>query len=55
MVVHFAAETHVDRLLIIRPFIQTNVVGTPGIVGGSTFSKGKTFHHVSTDDSIWIA
>lgn len=55
-VVHFAAETHVDRS-ILDPgnFIQTNVIGTYTLLetarkfwqGGS---QGYRFHHISTDE-----
>ncbi|XYH92953.1 dTDP-glucose 4,6-dehydratase [Sorangium sp. So ce1128] len=58
-IVHFAAESHVDRS-IAGPdaFIETNVVGTLRLLeaaravwlgrGGS--AAGKRFHHVSTDE-----
>jgi dTDP-glucose 4,6-dehydratase len=57
-VVHFAAESHVDRSIRgPAPFVQTNLVGTFTLLeearqvwseaGG--FS-GKLFHHVSTDE-----
>ena len=57
-IVHFAAETHVDRSILgPAPFIQTNIVGTFtlleaarqvwGEVGGFL---GRRFHHVSTDE-----
>ena len=51
LVVHFAAESHVDRS-ISRPavFVQTNVVGTE-ILLETTLELGiKRFHHVSTDE-----
>jgi len=55
-VVHFAAETHVDRS-IIGPgqFIQTNIVGTFTLLEAArVFWGGKydgvRFHHVSTDE-----
>lgn len=59
-VVHFAAETHVDRsILDPEPFIQTNVVGTYTLLeaarrawlqdGGGPRSELR-FHHVSTDE-----
>lgn len=57
-VVHFAAESHVDRS-ITGPdaFIDTNVVGTHSLLkaarkvweAGGGFA-GKRFHHVSTDE-----
>jgi len=59
-VVHFAAETHVDRS-ILGPgqFIQTNIVGTFTLLeaarkswskNGNEFDKPYRFHHVSTDE-----
>jgi dTDP-glucose 4,6-dehydratase len=56
--VHFAAESHVDRS-IIGPdaFIQTNVVGTHALLKaarkawlGPQRREGHRFHHVSTDE-----
>ncbi|MEN4100841.1 MAG: dTDP-glucose 4,6-dehydratase [Anaerolineaceae bacterium] len=55
-VVHFAAETHVDRS-IVGPgqFIQTNVVGTFTLIEAARkYWANRTdsvrFHHVSTDE-----
>ena len=50
-VVHFAAESHVDRS-ISGPddFIQTNVVGTHVLLKCALRNKIKRFHHVSTDE-----
>ena len=54
-VVHFAAESHVDRS-IHGPgdFIHTNVVGTLNLLDAArniwTDFTGKRFHHVSTDE-----
>jgi dTDP-glucose 4,6-dehydratase len=58
-VVHFAAESHVDRS-IVRPdtFIETNIVGTHNLLRaaraawlrGGAVSAGQRFHHVSTDE-----
>lgn len=59
-VVHFAAESHVDRS-IREPevFIQTNVLGTGVLLNcakaawelpDGTFREGKKFLHVSTDE-----
>ncbi len=56
-VVHFAAETHVDRS-ILGPgeFVQTNVVGTFTLLEvarkfwSGARAEGKRFHHVSTDE-----
>jgi dTDP-glucose 4,6-dehydratase len=50
-VVHFAAESHVDRS-IIGPaiFVTTNVVGTQVLLEAALKNKIKHFHHVSTDE-----
>lgn len=55
-VVHFAAESHVDRsILSPSAFIETNIFGTFTLLEaargfwGDNFS-GKRFHHVSTDE-----
>lgn len=51
MIVHFAAESHVDRS-IIEPasFILTNVVGTQTLLDAALKAGVKRFHHVSTDE-----
>ncbi len=51
IVVHFAAESHVDRS-IINPlqFVRTNVLGTATLLNCALDSKVKRFHHVSTDE-----
>jgi dTDP-glucose 4,6-dehydratase len=59
-IVHFAAETHVDRsILSPEPFVQTNIVGTFTLLEAATRywtvepGRGKSgcrFHHVSTDE-----
>lgn len=50
-VVHFAAESHVDRsLLDRRPFVQTNVLGTQTLLDAAHQAKVKRFVHVSTDE-----
>lgn len=51
MVVHFAAESHVDRS-ITGPaiFIETNVLGTHVLLETALKLKIKRFHHVSTDE-----
>jgi dTDP-glucose 4,6-dehydratase len=51
VVVHFAAESHVDRS-IMGPavFVQTNVIGTQVLLEASLKNKIKRFHHVSTDE-----
>lgn len=51
VVVHFAAESHVDRS-IMGPavFIKTNVLGTQVLLSSALKHKIKHFHHVSTDE-----
>lgn len=51
VVVHFAAESHVDRS-IVGPgvFVQTNVIGTQVLLEEALRQKVKLFHHVSTDE-----
>jgi dTDP-glucose 4,6-dehydratase len=51
MVVHFAAESHVDRS-IDGPaiFIKTNVVGTSVLLEVARELGIKRFHHISTDE-----
>ncbi len=51
LVIHFAAESHVDRS-IIGPaiFIQTNVLGTQVLLDACLKHKIGHFHHVSTDE-----
>jgi dTDP-glucose 4,6-dehydratase len=50
-VVHFAAESHVDRS-ILDPglFIRSNVVGTQILLSEAVEAKVKRFHLVSTDE-----
>ncbi|MCC6447388.1 MAG: dTDP-glucose 4,6-dehydratase [Chitinophagaceae bacterium] len=51
MVVHFAAESHVDRS-IIGPaiFVETNVIGTEILLEVARELDIKRFHHISTDE-----
>lgn len=51
VVVHFAAESHVDRS-ILGPsvFVRTNVLGTQTLLEASLKAGVKHFHHVSTDE-----
>ncbi|UPT73324.1 MAG: dTDP-glucose 4,6-dehydratase [Elusimicrobiota bacterium] len=50
-VVHFAAETHVDRsILDASAFIQTNVIGTQVLLDAALRHGVKRFLHVSTDE-----
>lgn len=50
-VVHFAAESHVDKS-IINPdiFLQTNILGTQILLNYSREHKVKKFVHISTDE-----
>ena len=56
VVVHFAAESHVDRSILgPAEFIQSNIVGTFNLLEGcrnfwGDNKEGKLFHHVSTDE-----
>lgn len=51
VVVHFAAESHVDRSIDDpAPFIQTNVVGTQVLLDAALAANVSRFHHVSTDE-----
>lgn len=51
VVVHFAAESHVDRS-VIDPltFVKTNILGTANLLNAALDAKVKRFHHVSTDE-----
>ncbi len=50
-IVHFAAESHVDRSIEgPAPFIQTNVVGTFTLLEAARKAKLSRFHHISTDE-----
>jgi dTDP-glucose 4,6-dehydratase len=59
-IVHFAAETHVDRSIFNpRPFIRTNVIGTFNLLEAARQFwitdralplESVRFHHVSTDE-----
>ena len=57
IVVHFAAESHVDRSILgPAEFVQTNIIGTFNLLEAcrknwsDSLSKNKLFHHVSTDE-----
>ncbi|MFH0874107.1 MAG: dTDP-glucose 4,6-dehydratase [Candidatus Komeilibacteria bacterium] len=51
VVVHFAAESHVDNSIKnALPFLQTNVVGTGILLAAAKELGVKRFHHVSTDE-----
>jgi len=51
-VVHFAAESHVDRSIDdAQPFVKTNILGTQVLLDGALRSQRlKRFLHVSTDE-----
>ncbi len=50
-VIHFAAETHVDRSIIdAQHFVKTNVFGTYVLLEAALKHKIKRFLHVSTDE-----
>jgi dTDP-glucose 4,6-dehydratase len=50
-VVHFAAESHVDRSIEdAAPFIQTNVLGTQVLLAAALEYGTSRFLHVSTDE-----
>ena len=55
IVVHFAAESHVDRSIVgPADFIHTNIIGTFHLLEACREhwkdKEGKLFHHVSTDE-----
>ncbi|MFA5125786.1 MAG: dTDP-glucose 4,6-dehydratase [archaeon] len=50
-VVHFAAESHVDRsVLFADEFVKTNVLGTQILLDAAVRNGNKRFHHISTDE-----
>jgi len=51
LVVHFAAESHVDNSIIdSTPFVRTNVLGTQVLLDAALKQGKKRFHHISTDE-----
>jgi len=51
IVVHFAAESHVDRSIMDpSTFVRTNVLGTQILLEAAKKGGVKKFHHVSTDE-----
>lgn len=51
VVVHFAAESHVDRSIMDpSAFVRTNVVGTQVLLDTAKELQVQRFHHVSTDE-----
>ena len=50
-IVHFAAETHVDRSITgPAKFVKTNVLGTQVLLDAAVKNNVKRFHHISTDE-----
>ena len=50
-VVHFAAETHVDRSIAsVDDFLMTNIIGTRVLLEAAKTHKIKRFIHISTDE-----
>jgi len=50
-IVHFAAETHVDRSIQDNePFIHTNITGTQNLIESARKYKVQKFCHISTDE-----
>ncbi len=51
VVVHFAAESHVDRSIEDSDaFVKTNVNGTLALLEAAKNNGNKRFHHISTDE-----
>ena len=51
IIVHFAAESHVDRsILDPGPFVKTNIEGTYVLLESARKNGNKRFHHISTDE-----
>lgn len=51
LIVHFAAESHVDRSIKnSADFIKTNVEGTRVLLEAAKNNGGIRFHHISTDE-----
>ncbi len=51
LIVHFAAESHVDRSICgPAAFIKTNVVGTFNLLEAALKNEVPHFHHISTDE-----
>jgi dTDP-glucose 4,6-dehydratase len=51
VIVHFAAESHVDRSISgALPFVQTNVLGTQTLLDAARAAGVGRFLHVSTDE-----
>ncbi len=51
LVVHFAAESHVDRSIEDSDiFVRTNINGTLNLLEAARDNGGVRFHHISTDE-----
>lgn len=51
LIVHFAAETHVDRsILDPAAFVKSNVLGTYTLLESARQNGNVRFHHISTDE-----
>lgn len=51
IVVHFAAESHVDRSIMDpSAFLKTNIIGTQVLLESALKHQVKRFHHISTDE-----
>lgn len=51
IIVHFAAESHVDRSIKDSGvFVKTNVLGTHNLLEAARRNGNKRFHHISTDE-----
>ncbi|MFA5827855.1 MAG: dTDP-glucose 4,6-dehydratase [Candidatus Shapirobacteria bacterium] len=51
LIVHFAAESHVDRSIDDpSQFVKTNVLGTYNLLSYAQKHGQKRFHHISTDE-----
>ncbi|MEU6486747.1 dTDP-glucose 4,6-dehydratase [Streptomyces sp. NPDC046887] len=49
--VHFAAESHVDRSILgAAEFVRTNVLGTQTLLDAALRHRMRTFVHISTDE-----
>lgn len=50
-VIHFAAESHVDRSIQdCKPFVDSNIIGTINLLEQSVKNKVQKFLHISTDE-----
>ena len=50
-VVHFAAETHVDRSILgPQVFLKTNIIGTQVLLDAALNHKIKRLHYIGTDE-----